>query len=120
MARVTTERMQGTEEEQNAPVTSSSLDERIKAAREQRDRLLKEQELRQIEEHIQLLERAVTHPTPIIPTTSTTELSEQEVHSSLKRSTDEGISEYPIKRTMRPRDPELYRGLTVKEHKEFC
>ena len=44
--------MQGTEEEQNAPVISSPLNERIKAAREQRNRLLKEQELRQIEEHI--------------------------------------------------------------------
>ena len=76
MARVTTERMQGTEEEQNAPVTSSSLDERIKAAREQRNRLLKEQELRQIKEHIQLLERVVTYLTPIIPTTSITELLE--------------------------------------------
>ncbi|GAB7357821.1 hypothetical protein MBLNU459_g1090t1 [Dothideomycetes sp. NU459] len=96
-----------------------SLEERIQVAKAQRDLLLKEQELRQLEEHIELLRKTTLGPT-IIVSSEQSQASDDASHSSRKRSASDSQEYSHAKRSMRPKDPDLYRGSHLKEHKEFC
>jgi len=112
--------MQETLQEVIAPEgAGASLDERLQRARERRDRLVKEQELRLLEDHIRVLERASQVPNDTLPTVEPVQIVDMTSTSSKRGAED--LQHMPqAKRMMRPKDPESYRGIHVKEHKEFC
>ena len=99
-----------------------NLDDELTQVRRQRDELLKERELRQIQEEVRIL-RGVpvenqTLPPDILPvgTPISQQTSSYSASTTSKRSAAEAPASRNSKRRVRPKELPPYHGKTIKEH----
>jgi hypothetical protein len=101
------------------PNDTLTLDERIQAAEQRRDELLRLQRLQALEAEIALLEATPPTATPSTVIEALEEDPVSEAQERRKRNAPQALTPPHVKRTLKPKDPAEYKGRTLKEHREF-